>query len=305
MEDSQVKKSGFVGVIGQPNAGKSTLVNLLVGEKVGIVTAKPQTTRKKVLGVWTHNEFQCVFADAPGVIQAETGINHFIQKEYESVIEDSDVLMAVLNVDESRPEKLEKIIKLVKSSAKPWIAVISKTDLGQIHRVDRLRLMLKEFDVPVILSKAHDKISDERKQSVKLSVAEALDQLLPEGPALYDTQMYTTHTVRELSAEIIRESCLKSLHQEIPYASAVRIIKFDDSQKKLDRIYAEIIVDKPSHKSIVVGKKGAVIKRIGMQSREQIEALTGKKLFLDLHVSVEPHWVKNNKVMKELGYEVN
>lgn len=298
-------KSGFVGVIGLPNAGKSTLVNLLVGEKVGIVTPKPQTTRQKILGVLTQDNYQCVFADAPGVIQAESGINHFIQKEYEGVIADSDVLLAVLNIDESKPERLQNIIDLVAKSGKPWMVVISKVDLGRVHRVDHLELILKDYNVPIVATKVHSKFSEEKLSITRQSVLSCLKTLLPDGPQLYDEEVYTTHTVRELCSEIIREHCLRSLHQEIPYESAVRIVKFDDSNEKIDRVYAEIIVDKISHKSIVIGTGGQVIKRIGTSARKEIEVLTGKKLFLDLHVSVEPHWVKNNKKMKELGYEIN
>ncbi|MBT4762464.1 MAG: GTPase Era [Bdellovibrionaceae bacterium] len=298
-------KSGFVGVIGQPNAGKSTLVNALIGEKVGIVTAKPQTTRQKVLGVHTSKSSQCIFMDAPGVINSESGINSFLQKEYKSVIEDSDVLIAVLNIDENKPQKLETIIKLVSNSGKPWMAVISKVDLGLVHRVDQLKLLLSPFNVPVVLSRVHENVAKDRLESVRMQIFSNLENILPEGSMLYDSELYTTHTVREMSAEIIREQCFKLLHQELPYDLAVRVIKFEDQNPTMDKVYAEIVIDKPSQKSIVVGSGGKVIKRIGTQSRVEIEALTGKKLFLDLHVSVEPQWVKNQKKMKEFGYEIN
>lgn len=294
-------KAGFLGLIGQPNAGKSSLMNFLVNEKVSIVSAKPQTTRRRILGIWSTEQGQIVFVDAPGLIKASKGLNNFLAKEAEEVIADSDALLAIISVDEQKPEDAEKVIDMVASSGKPWMGVITKADLEEkAHRIMILRKMIEEKGGKA-MSVSIKQNEDEQEEREALLI-EFLG-LLPESPApLYDIELFTNENVREMASEIIREKCFESLHQEIPYSMAVRIIKFDENASPIPKIYAEILVSKDSHKAIVIGKEAAVIKKIGMDSRKEIEKLMGTKVFLDLQVVAKPEWLENKRMMKELGY---
>lgn len=296
-------KAGFLGLIGQPNAGKSTLMNFLVEEKVSIVSSKPQTTRRRILGIWSADEGQIVFVDAPGVIKADKGLNGFLAQEANDVIASSDALLAVISVDEEKPEDAEKVIEMVSKSGKPWIGVITKTDIAEkAHRLMILKKMIEDKNgKSVSVSVAALKNDKEANEDREAMLIEFLN-LLPESPApLYDAELFTNENIREMVTEIIREKCFESLHQEIPYSMAVRILKFDE-EGVLPKIYAEIIVSKENHKAIVIGKEASMIKKIGMDARKEIEKLMDEKVFLDLQVSCKPDWIENKRMMKELGY---
>lgn len=292
-------RAGFVGLIGLPNSGKSTLMNALVGEKVSIVTAKPQTTRRRVMGLVSSENYQVVFVDAPGVVNAKSGLNMFLREEAYDVISQSDLLVAVLNIDEKSPEALDEIISLVVESGKPWIAVIHKTDLPELHRPQILRSKLSELNVPVVQGSAlHE------GDSLRESLLEHIVPKLPnaEGP-LYDEELYTLSSTRELCAEIIREKCFETLHQEVPFGLAVRIQRFDENGPII-RILADIMVTKENHRPIVIGKGGLALKTIGTEARKEIEKLVGEKIYLDLNVTSKRNWQKNPGIMKDLGYVV-
>lgn len=294
-------RAGFIGLIGQPNAGKSTLMNFLVNEKVSIVTPKPQTTRRRILGIASDDESQIVFVDAPGVIQADRGLNGFLSKEAEDVISSSDALIAVISLDEEKPENAQKTIDMVAASGKPWVGLITKVDIEtKIHRIMILKKMIEDRNGKVLtISVQHAK--NEKEERAHL--LEELKTLLPQSPApLYDVELFTNENVRDMVAEIIREKCFENLHHEIPYSIAVRIIKFEENAKPCPKIYGEIIASKTSHKPIVIGKDAATIKKIGMESRKEIEKLIGEKCFLDLTVNVREDWFDNKGIMKELQY---
>lgn len=294
-------KAGFLGLIGQPNAGKSTLMNYLVDEKVSIVSSKPQTTRRRILGIWSTDQGQIIFVDAPGIIKAEKGLNNFLAKEADEVISDSDALLAIVSVDEQKPEDAEKILDLVSKSGKPWIGIVTKADIAEkAHRVLILKKMIEEKGGKAMSISVKEAEKDHEEREAML--IEFLE-LLPESPApLYDIELFTNENVREMVSEVIREKCFESLHQEIPYSLAVRIIKFDENASPIPKIHAEIMVSKESHKAIVIGKEAKVIKQIGMDARKEIEKLMGEKVFLDLQVISKPEWFENKRMMKELGY---
>lgn len=307
-ERKNMYKAGFVGLIGQPNAGKSTLMNALVQEKVSIVSAKPQTTRRRMLGVVTKEsgpeKGQVVFVDAPGIIQAEKGLNGFLAIEAKEVMEDSDFIVAVLNVDAKSFADIEKVIELVLESRKPWMAVINKVDMAQLAiRGEKIKEVLRTYT-----DKNNFKGYLEFSQSWKGDLQEFQEQFyktifanLPESQKpMFEDDIFTPHTVRELTEEIIREQCFECLEQEVPYSISVKIRKFDESES-MPKIYADIMVLKESHKSIVVGSGGKVIKEIGSKARKAIEDMIGMQVFLKLQV-VHKDWVKNTMLMKELGY---
>jgi GTP-binding protein Era len=296
-------RAGFLGLIGQPNAGKSTLMNFLVSEKVSIVSSKPQTTRRRILGIWSTEAGQIVFVDAPGVINADKGLNGFLAQEAEDVIKNSDALIAVISVDEQKPEDAEKVIEMVSRSGKPWIGVITKTDIAEkAHRLMILKKMIEDKNGKALsVSVAALKKDKEAAEDREAFLMEFLE-LMPQSPApLYDIELFTNENVREMVSEVIREKCFEQLHHEVPYSLAVRIIKFDEAGP-LPKIYAEIIVNRESHKAIVIGKEASVIKKIGMEARKEIEKIMDEKVFLDLKVQCKPEWFENKRMMKELGY---
>jgi len=299
-------RSGFVGLIGQPNAGKSSLMNLLVQEKVSIVTPKPQTTRRRVLGIVSDDEGQAVFVDAPGVLKASKGLNAFLTREAEDVISQSDLLIAVISTDTESKEQAQNIIDMVLASKKPWFAVLTKVDMIEFkRRVDALKEMCTQHKNCLGVIESSTTWTKADAKSVRDEILRLCFSTLPESPKpLYDIELFTPHNVKDLVAEIVREQCFEVLHHEIPYNIAVRIQKFDESDPKMPKIHAEILVAKESHKPILIGKGGVTIKEIGMLARKSIEKMMDQKVFLGLEVSVRENWFENKMLMKELGYVV-
>ncbi len=295
-------KAGFVGLIGLPNSGKSTLMNFLIDEKVAIVTPRPQTTRRRVHGILNEEASQIVFVDAPGLVTAKPGLFDFLAKEAQEVMAESDALIAVLSLDLKSAEEAESIISMVSKSGKPWMAVINKIDLEALsHRSLILRNMLQDHKVPILsVSCLHrDKFQKEDREELITEIK----KLIPESPApLYDPELYTTESLRDLACEIVREKCFLNLKDEVPYSMAIRTIEFKEDADPIPRITLEIIVSKDNHKGIVIGKGGQLLKKIGQEARVEIEKLMGTKIFLGLKVSTREDWFQNKRIMKELGY---
>lgn len=294
-------KAGFLGLIGQPNAGKSSLMNYLIDQKVSIVTAKPQTTRRRILGIHTDKNAQIIFIDAPGIVKAEKGLNAFLEKEAMDVMGESDAILAVLSIDEKDAEGNLKILDLVKTAKKPWFAVITKTDIGEkAHRILIIKNMVeaaggRSMQISIL------KDGKEGREELLAKVG----ALLPEANApLYDDELYTTENVKDLVAEIVREKCFEHLSQELPYQMAVQVRKFDENAKPCPKIYVDVMVGKESHKPIVVGQGAQVIKKISQESRIEVEKLMDQKVFLELNVVVKENWYEHLQTMKELGYVI-
>ncbi|MEQ1666554.1 MAG: GTPase Era [Bdellovibrionales bacterium] len=298
-------KTGFIAMVGLPNAGKSTLVNSLIGEKVGIVSKKPQTTRRRVIGVYNDNESQICFIDAPGRVRSTTGLNQFLEKELEGVIRESDACLAVLNLDAHNSTDLLEIVELTKKANRPWAIFINKTDMDiamsggmrEMKLRHDLIPLIKDLDIPIFAGSVIN--NPEKIERILLPI---LKGLLPDTQAvLYEKDIYTTQTSRDLVAEIVREKCFEYLHQEIPYGIAVQVMKYDETGST-HKIYVDIVVAKESFVSIVLGLGGSMIKRIGTSARIECEKIMGQKIFLETHVKVKKDWTKNPVMMKELGY---
>lgn len=295
-------RAGFIGLIGLPNSGKSTLMNALVGEKVSIVTAKPQTTRRRMMGVLSTPQYQAIFVDAPGLVHAKSGLNAFLRDEAHDVIANSDALIVALNVDEKKIEHLDEVVQLAVESGKPWVALIQKTDLPLLHRPQMLRERLEKLPKvpPILQGSARD-----GSEQLKDALMEVLLPMLPYSEApLYDEDLLTLNTTRELVTEIIREKCFEQLHQEVPFGLAVKMLKFTEDEGPVLKLHTEILVAKENHRPIVIGQGGQVLRRIGTEARKEIEKLVGRQVYLDLRVSAKGGWQKNLGVMKELGYVV-
>lgn len=300
---SKSYKSGFIGLVGLPNAGKSSLLNVLVKEKVAIISPKPQTTRRRVVGIRSDESLQVIFLDAPGFVSRSNNLNQFLQKEAQEVIGDSDALVVVLSIDTEKKEEIEEVIQTAVRSQKPWVAVITKCDLEKYHhRIAKIQELLSKSSrlEKVILSSTQEKDRLEELESDLLNWAKSV---LPSTPKpLYDVDLFTTHTVKDLSAEIIREKAFSLLHQEIPFQMAVRVTQFDESDPKIVRIKADLLVGKENHKPIVVGKAGSMIKEIGQAARLEIAEMIEQKVFLELQVVVRENWMNNKNMMSDLGY---
>lgn len=290
-------KAGFIGLVGLPNAGKSTLVNALMDAKIGAVTRKAQTTRKRILGIWNDDDSQMIWVDAPGMVSATAGLNAFLGKEFESTIQESDVLVAVLNLDCKEPKKLDQILDRVSRSRKPWFAIITKDDLAFPHRNAYLRERVRALGADCIA------VSAKRKaQVMKELVMPLAKNLLPESPQpLYPTDILTTQTEREILEECVREKCFEYLHQEIPYGLAVQCMKFEEKE---DFVLAEvdIVVSRDTHISMVVGKQAQLIKRIGTEARLEVEGMLGRKIALKTYVKASENWMSKPHKLQELGY---
>lgn len=298
-------RCGFVGIVGNPNAGKSSFLNRIIAEKVAIVTPKPQTTRRRVLGILPVKENgvekgQIVFVDAPGLINSTSGLNPFLKEELEDVIKSSDALLAVLSLDEKSAEHVDEILDLVSQSGKPWACFINKTDLvAQAHRLAIIVDKIKAKNGTYFSGTC----SHEEGVPVA-AITEFFMQHLPESDrVLYDSELFTPHSLRELCSEIVREKCFEHLHQEIPYTMAVKIMRFDETGK-MPKITFEILVSKESHKALVIGKKGERLKAIAIDARKEIEKLMGTQVFIEFHVSIKESWMENKRIMEELGYVI-
>ena len=290
-------KTGFVGLVGLTNAGKSTLVNQLLGEKVGIVTKKAQTTRRRILGIHNDEDSQIIFVDAPGQVKDDKGLNSFLRNELNAVIEESDSLIAVLNVDTKDPKELMGIIEMTARAGKPWIAVITKDDLPKPHRTVKLRELVREAGGKAVAVSALKRPSELAELLLPL-----VKECLPETEqALYPRDIYTTESERELVEEVVREKCFELLHEEIPFGLATKCIQFIEGEK-CHEIMVDIIVSKKTHVSIAVGKGGQILKRIGMNSRLDLEKRLGRKLMLKTFVKCVEDWPKRQSSLKEYGY---
>lgn len=291
-------RAGFVALVGQPNAGKSTLMNHILGEKLSIVSAKPQTTRNRITGILNRDDAQVVFVDAPGTLKSTSGINQFLQDEVKDVLKKADVICALLDCDMGE-EQAKELIETIQKGHKPWVAVVTKIDLLGGTRTPKFFNYLMDSKIPFVSI-----TTAKRPQEAVEEVLSRVIPLLPEAVApLYDEDLYTTQTMRQIVAELVREACFDHLRQEIPYGLACRVTDFNEGGPVL-KIRCEIVLDKANHKPMVIGAKGATLKVIGTQAREAIERFVGQKVFLELHVAVQEGWTSNPRIMKELGYVV-
>jgi GTP-binding protein Era len=289
-------RSGFVAIVGRPNAGKSTLINRLVGQKIAIVTSKPQTTRNRIQGIVTRAEGQIVFIDTPGLYDADSALGRQMMHEVAAALEDIDVLL--LMVDASHPQT--HMDELLLSKAKRFRG---KTILV-LNKVDRVA---KEGLLPLIeeFSKAFEFAAIVPISALQGGGLEQLQQeilrMLPEGPPHFPEDQVTDQPERFLAAEVIREKAIQLTYHEIPYALAVMVDKYEEKPKLL-RIEVTLSVERDSQKKILIGHKGEMLKKIGTEARKELEKMLGSKIYLGLFVKVMPDWRENPARVKELDW---
>jgi GTP-binding protein Era len=289
--------SGFVSIIGRPNAGKSTLLNALVGQKVAIVADKPQTTRTSIQGVVTTPEAQVVFVDTPGIHKADSALNKRLMDTVRSALEERDLLLFVADATRGFDEDDKRAIDVARRTSTPVALVLNKVDL--LKDKATLLPLIEEY-----------KQAFEFAEYVPVSAARriGLDELMkvivermPEGPAYFPEDHVTDQPERFLAAELVREKVLLATRQEVPHSVTVTVDKWEDTPK-LTRIFATIRVERDGQKAIVIGREGSMLKRIGTQAREEMERLFGVKIYLDLHVRVQPGWRENTAFLDSLDW---
>ena len=290
-----MSKAGFVALVGRPNAGKSTLLNALLGEKIAMVSQKANATRKRLNAIVMHGEDQIIFVDTPGLHEMERKLNQFMLEEALKAIGDCDLIVYLAPAADS----IKHYRRFLESSgSKKHLIVLSKIDqISQaelLARIGEYNALADRFEalIPVSVTK-NVGLEDLKNTIIKY---------LPESPYLFDPDDLTDERLRDIFKEFIREAIFDNISDEIPYGTDVVIDKIDETAT-LDRIRATIIVEKESQKGIMIGKGGSTIKRIGKQARTKIEALSNKQAYLDLFVSVKPNWTNDKKMLEDLGYQ--
>ena len=294
-------KSGFVNIIGNPNVGKSTLMNALVGEKMSIVTSKPQTTRHRIFGILNEDDYQIVFSDTPGIIEKPIyGMQSSMNKFAFSSFEDADILLFVTDIYEKYTGD-EPIVNALKNTDVPKYLIINKTDLDKENTADDVA----KFWEDIITFNEVFFISAEQKINTDTLLTKILSDL-PEAPAYYPKDELSDKPERFFVSEMIRENILSQYKQEVPYSCEVVVTRFKEEEKNgapLLMIWADIYVDSKSQKPIIIGKGGEAIKKLGIASRLEIEAFFGKHTFLDLNVKIRENWRNDERMLKHFGYE--
>ncbi|MCE5207759.1 MAG: GTPase Era [Chloroflexi bacterium] len=297
--EEKAYKSGFVALLGRPNAGKSTLLNYFLQQKIAAVSPRPQTTRRRQLGILTTEDMQIIFMDTPGVHRAVHKLGEYMNEEALATLEDADVLLWLFDLtepmnedDEILSENMQKVSKLP-----PVILLMNKVDLvtpvQAAQRQAEYQRLMPGAPIELISSKRGDGIPGLLKD---------VEELLPKGPHYYEEDQITDLYEREIAIDLIRAAALIHLRDEVPHEMAVRLEDYEDRSGKAAYISATLLVNRETHKGIVIGKEGAMLKTIGSEARKQIEELTGRKVFLELHVKVSKNWRDNPELLGKLGY---
>ena len=294
--NEKIFKSGFVAIVGRPNTGKSTLLNKITGDKLAIVSNKPQTTRSSILTIRTTDDYQLIFVDTPGVHKPKNRLGEFMNRVVTETIADVDAAILVAECDKAPGETEKELIKQLKDREIPAILVLNKADAAEkdaILPVIAEYTALCDFEAVIPMSAL--------KESADKVIEEVL-KLIPEGPMYYPEDQMTDVPEKDIAAEMIREKILRLFDKEVPHGTAVEIEKFSDGEDLL-RIEAAIYCEKNSHKSIIIGKGGEALKRVGSYARTDMEKFFGKKVFLKLWVKVRSDWRNSMSDLRTLGFE--
>lgn len=296
MSDERKFKSGFVNIIGNPNVGKSTLMNALVGERLAIITAKAQTTRHRIMGIVGGEDFQIVYSDTPGILRPSYKLQESMMGFVRGALKDADVLLYVTDTVEKGDEASEEIVEKIKLSAIPTIVVINKIDLSN------------QAGLEALVELWHQRLPEARIIPVSAlegfnigGVFDSIMGMLPEGAPYYEEGTLTDRPMRFFASEIIREKIFLNYDKEIPYSVEIVIEEYKE-EPTIDRISAIIYVARDSQKGIIIGRKGEMLKKVGTAARKELENFVGKKIFLQLHVKVDENWRNSSRGLRRFGY---
>ena len=297
MDNLSTYKSGFVAIIGRPNVGKSTLMNHLIGQKIAITSSKAQTTRNRIQTVYTDDEGQIVFLDTPGINKAKNKLGEYMMNVAYSTLNEVDIVMWIVEPTTFIGAGERHIIDVLSKVNTPVVLVINKTDTVDKQAVADAINTYKEvhdFDaiVPVSALRGHN----------QAELIKTLKRLLPFGPQFYDEDTITDQPERQIVAEMIREQALRQLDKEIPHGTAVEITRFIERDDEVIEVDATIYCEKASHKGIIIGKNGAMLKKISTEARQDIERFMGTKVYLETWVKVKENWRDNMNYIRSFGY---
>ncbi|MGA9239384.1 GTPase Era [Robiginitalea sp.] len=290
-----VHKSGFVNIIGNPNVGKSTLMNALVGERLSIITSKAQTTRHRILGIVSGEDFQMVISDTPGIIKPAYALQESMMDFVKTALDDADILLYMVEIGEKglKDERFLEKIRKIKSPVLLLINKIDTTDQEQLElQVAYWKDLLPEAEIFPISALESFNIQP---------VFDRILELLPEGPAFFDKDQLTDKPERFFVSEVIREKILKHYKKEIPYSVEIEVERFEE-EADIIRIGAVIMVERDSQKGIIIGHKGSALKRVGTESRKDLEVFFDKKVFIELFVKVNKNWRSDARQLRRFGY---
>ncbi len=298
-EQPSTHKTGYVAVMGQPNVGKSTLINALMGQKIAAVSPKPQTTRKQQLGILTLEGAQIIFMDTPGVHKPHHKLGQRMNYEAESVLDDGDLVLMVVDASRSPNEQDHMLAELVRGlrGALPVILALNKVDMLADYV-----LPARTEEYQALASEAHTLPISAIEGANLGQLVEAILERLPLGPPFYPEEQVTDTYERDIAADLVREAALINLRDEVPHAIAVRMDEFTERENGVTFISATLLVERESQKGIVVGRKGAMIKQIGAAARKEIEAMSGRKVYLELRVKVRKNWRNDDKTLRQFGF---
>ena len=293
----EIKKSGIISIVGRPNVGKSTLTNYLVGEKIAIVSSKPQTTRNRICAILNRGDTQFVFVDTPGLHRARTRLGDYMVKVARQSVADVDGVMLLVEPIDRIGEAEAELIGRIKTLGVPAALVINKIDTVEKEKLlGVIAVYAAAFDWTAVVP-------------ISARTGEGVDELLsvlsgwiPEGPQLFPDDVVTDQPERQIMAEIVREKLLRSLDKEIPHGTAVEVTKFSQRDNDIIDCHVTIYCEKESHKGIIIGKKGAMLKKISTQAREDMEAFMGAKVYLETWVKVKENWRDNVNAIHNFGY---
>jgi len=294
-------KSGYVSIVGKPNAGKSTLLNAILGEKLSIATSKPQTTRKKILGIHSAENFQIIFLDTPGIMNPEYLLQHRMLEFVEQSVRDSDLVLFIIDA-EADPTGMkaledETVLKILHNENTPKILLINKIDASKQETIEKIvdTAEAKGWFKKIIPISAIKSVNTQ-------TVVESILEYLPEHPKYYPDDQLSDENERFFVSEIIREKVFEIYREEIPYSTEVEIEEFTEREGRKDYIRAAIIIERESQKPIIIGDKGATIKKLGRSARESIEKFLQREVFLELFVKVKEKWRSNPNMLNHFGY---
>jgi GTP-binding protein Era len=287
-------RAGVVAILGRPNVGKSTLLNRLLGEQLAIVTAKPQTTRSRILGILTLEGAQVLLLDTPGMHAGGKALNVLLNELVDEASADCDVALLLVDPRDGWGDDHAELLARLSERRTPVVVAGTKADLAAVRQAPWPPLGVEK-------AAAWLRISAQREEGLETLLQEVVARL-PEAPLLYPEDQLSDRPLRFLAAELVRKAAFEELSQEIPYELAVEVVEYDESRPDLVRIRANLLVERATQKRIVIGKDGEVVKRIGMQARREIEELLGTRLHLALWVKHEPRWMRSPKRLKSLGY---
>jgi len=292
-------KSGFIAIAGKPNVGKSTLTNVLLGQPIAGVSAKPQTTRKRQLAIRTTAEYQMIFVDTPGLHEPKDKLSQFINSEAVSALSDADLILFLVDGSQKPDEEDRKLADLVHEAQKEdsVLLVINKIDLVDGKTLSAHRKLYQALfpEAPVI------QISAQTGKGIS-ELIDTIVERLPEGPMYFPEEQITQSYERDIAAELIRAACMDLLEDELPYSIAVHTDEYSERENGVVYIKATIFVERDAQKAIVIGRNGEMIKRIGTLARTEIEAMNGKKVFLELYVKTRKNWKNDPAFLREVGF---